>query len=219
MKRLIQIIGTASLLLAAVNFISCKPTVEASTNENNKDNSEETNQPTTETNTSQETPVDTTVYVTKIDGSKTNQYNFVTIPLGDYNGKTISVDFSTKMLVENKNEAAQNLMWQIYDGSTYPTIASKNFETGTSDWETVTGTNNEISIQSDKAYFFLNANNIAYTDLTIYLDAFTFSITNDSPLFASMVQDNFFDLELYRRVKSCKNFLSISNKYMKLILV
>lgn len=170
MKRLIQIIGTASLLLAAVNFISCKPTVEASTNENNKDNSEETNQP-------QETPVDTTVYVTKIDGSKTNEWNFVKIPLGDYNGQTITVDFSTKMLVENKNEAAQNLMWQIYDGSTYPTIASKNFETGTSDWETVTGTNNEISIQSDKAYFFLNANNIAYTDLTIYLDAFTFSIT------------------------------------------
>ena len=177
MKRLIQIIGTASLLLAAVNFISCKPTVEASTNENNKDNSEETNQPTTETNTSQETPVDTTVYVTKIDGSKTNEWNFVKIPLGDYNGQTIAVDFSTKMLVENKNEAAQNLMWQIYDGSTYPTIASKNFKTGTSDWETVTGTNNEISIQSDKAYFFLNANNIAYTDLTIYLDAFTFSIT------------------------------------------
>ena len=177
MKRLIQIIGTASLLLAAVNFISCKPTVEASTNENNKDNSEETNQPTTETNTSQETPVVTTVYVTKIDGSKTNEWNFVKIPLGDYNGQTIAVDFSTKMLVENKNEAAQNLMWQIYDGSTYPTIASKNFETGTSDWETVTGTNAEISIQSDKAYFFLNANSIAYTDLTIYLDAFALSIT------------------------------------------
>ena len=177
MKRLIQIIGTASLLLAAVNFISCKPTVEASTNENNKDNLEETNQPTTETNTSQETPVDTTVYVTKIDGSKTNEWNFVKIPLGDYNGQTIAVDFSTKMLVENKNEDPQNLMWQIYDGSSYPTIASKIFETGTSNWETVTGTKDEISIQSDNAYFFLNANNIAYTDLTIYLDAFTFSIT------------------------------------------
>ena len=114
--------------------------------------------------------------VTKIDGSKTNEWNFVTINLGEYNEQRITIDFSTDMLVENANENSQNLMWQVSTGSDYPTIASKEFENGLSDWETVSGSE-EVAIESADAYFYLNANGIDYTDLTIYLDNFSLVIT------------------------------------------
>ncbi|MCQ2586709.1 MAG: endo-1,4-beta-xylanase [Treponema sp.] len=114
--------------------------------------------------------------VTKIDGSKTNEWNFVTINLGEYNEQTIAIDFSTDMLVENNNEAKQNLMWQVSTGSDYPVIAAKEFEKGTSDWEKVSGTK-DVTIESADAYFYLNAGGIDYTDLTIYLDNFSLVIT------------------------------------------
>ena len=113
---------------------------------------------------------------TKIDGSKTNEWNFVTINLGEYVDQSINIDFSTDMMVENANANPQNLMWQIFTGSDYPLVAAHEFDAENSDWVAVSG-KMDCRIDSADAYFYLNAHGIDYKDLVIYLKNFSLKIT------------------------------------------
>ena len=192
MKRLIQIIGTASLLLAAVNFISCKPTVEASTNENNKDNSEETNQPTTETNTSQETDQTDKTEQTdntdsgsiKIDGSKLtdNAWAFATISLEDFAEKTVTIELSADMKVINSGNEEANLMWQVTAAeSSYPIVCSRKWAAGTTDYTHIKGTQSDIKLGTDSK-LYISAGGLTVSEFKIYLKNLVIKVyeTSDS---------------------------------------
>ena len=192
MKRLIQIIGTASLLLAAVNFISCKPTVEASTNENNKDNSEETNQPTTETNTSQETDQTDKTEQTdntdrgsiKIDGSKLadNDWAFATISLEDFAEKTVTIELSADMKVINSGNEVANLMWQVTAAeSSYPIVCSRMWAAGTTDYTHIEGTKSDIKLGTDSK-LYISASGLTVSEFKIYLKNLVIKVyeTSDS---------------------------------------
>jgi endo-1,4-beta-xylanase len=120
-------------------------------------------------------------YAIKINGSSLAESSneFVKIDLSDFAGKTVEVDLSTTMCVENSGDSA-NLMWQINTGnSKYPIIASKTFENGTTAYTSVSGSktgDNAIELGSNP-YFYLSTYNLTPANLVIYLKFFSLVIT------------------------------------------
>lgn len=120
-------------------------------------------------------------YAIKINGSSLAESanEFVKIDLSDFAGKTVEVDLSTTMCVENSGDSA-NLMWQINTGnSKYPIIASKTFENGTTAYTSVSGskTGDDAIELGTNPYFYLSTYNLTPANLVIYLKYFSLVIT------------------------------------------
>ncbi len=75
-------------------------------------------------------------------------YAYITYPLNEFAGKKVTIDFSCDMKVVNTGSTTANIQWQVNDGSTYPTVASKEFAPTDTDWVTVAGKIEGVEIKS-----------------------------------------------------------------------
>ncbi|MCR4743171.1 MAG: endo-1,4-beta-xylanase [Treponema sp.] len=183
MKRIIKIIGTVSLLFAAVNFMACKATVDSNSNQTSEESTEDTSSDDTSGSGTLDPEVQdyiTTTEVTTItiDGSKLTDgiWAFATIDLSDFAGKTVAVEMSAEMKVENSGSEAATLLWQVTAAeSSYPTVCSKEWTAGTTDYTHIEGTKSGITL-GDKPYFYISANGLTVSEFVIYLQTFAVNV-------------------------------------------
>ncbi|MCQ2575570.1 MAG: endo-1,4-beta-xylanase [Treponema sp.] len=108
-------------------------------------------------------------------------WNIVAISLQDFANQTVNIDFSADMKVENTGDSA-NIMWSVTakdaeGGATYPTIASKEFAAGTTDWTPVSGTRTNI-ILNDGPSIYISTYEITPENLKISLKSIKIVVTN-----------------------------------------
>lgn len=87
------------------------------------------------------------------------------ISLQDFANKTVNIDFSADMKVVNTGDAAEKIMWSV-NAQDYPTVASKEFAAGTTDWTAVSGNGTNI-ILGDYPVLYINPYGIEPENLTI----------------------------------------------------
>lgn len=87
----------------------------------------------------------------KVTGS-TDGWTFINYSLNEFMDQSVTISFSADMKVINNGSKTERLMWQV-NTSDYPVVAEFDFPVGTTDFITVTGTNEEpISIGDNVLY-------------------------------------------------------------------
>ncbi len=160
------IVKRTALILGLCSFLISCPSPTTNPENSGSDSNSEGNSETPGTATE-------TVYV--IDAATTtaldnHSWYIASISLQDFAEKTVNINFSADMMIENSGDAA-NIMWSVNalkeDGSeVYPTVASKEFSSGTSEWTTVTGTGSSI-ILGKYPVLYISTYNITPANLTI----------------------------------------------------
>ena len=106
-------------------------------------------------------------------------YAYITYPLDDFAGKKVTIDFSCEMKVENAGSQNSNIQWQINDGSTYPTVASKSFAPTDTEYVTVSGKSDPIDIKSGYV-LYLSTYQLDTDNLKIYVKNIKYSVSYGS---------------------------------------
>ena len=78
-----------------------------------------------------------------------------------YYGKTVKMDFSCEMLIENPSDEGY-LMWQVNNGRSYPKIAECSFKKNETEYKKVSGSK-EIEIANGAIFYLSNYNEPADT--------------------------------------------------------
>jgi len=82
----------------------------------------------------------------------TDGWTFIKYELDDFADQDVTISFSADMKVTNNGSKTERLMWQV-NTSDYPVIAEHDFPVGTSDFVTVTGSNEEpLSLGTNVLY-------------------------------------------------------------------
>ncbi|MCR4954286.1 MAG: endo-1,4-beta-xylanase [Treponema sp.] len=193
MKRLLRTLAVLTFSTALI-FTSCTGTTSANPNDNQE--KEQTNQ-TSEENKESDENKDSDENTESGESSESEgdsesseesertdietldtanaSWAFKTYPLSDYNNKTVTIDFSADMKVENNTGAKVNLMWQVaMDG--WPIVASHEFATGNTDWVTVKGTT-EVTLGENNVLYLSTRNIEDKTKIAISLSKVKLTVT------------------------------------------
>lgn len=105
---------------------------------------------------------------------------YVTYPLSDFAGKTVTIKLSCKMKVENpdgvtfEDDNGYTLKWQINDNG-YPVIAEHVFTADETDYVTVEGTKSDLKIASGNL-LYLSTNNET-PNIKVYVKDLKYTVT------------------------------------------
>ncbi len=95
--------------------------------------------------------------------------------LSSYNGKTVKLQFSADMAVENNTGSSINLMWQVNVGG-YPAVISKEFPAGKTNWTNVSGTKDNLSLGTNNVLYLSNYS-LSGKDIKIYIKNTKLNVT------------------------------------------
>lgn len=164
-KSAVLLAGLCSLL-----FISCKPTVNPGDNGSGTENESGSGSNSGSSGTNSPAKGETVYEIDAGKSSAAHSWNIASISLQAFANKTVNIDFTADMKVANTGSTA-NIMWGVNakdkDGNAvYPTIASKEFASGTSAWTTVKGTGSSI-ILGDYPVLYISSYGLTPEKLTI----------------------------------------------------
>ena len=111
-----------------------------------------------------------------LDASKIqDNFAYYIVPLTNFVGKKVTIDFSCDIKVINKGTKDANLMWQLTaDG--YPQIASHNFKASDKAYVKVSGKNTDPIEITDKVVLYLSTYQLDTENITIYLKNLNYDI-------------------------------------------
>lgn len=159
MKKLKSVMALASLaILASMLFTACPGPDGPNSTPVNPENTEE----------------DKDAIV--LDASKIqDNFAYYIVPLTNFVGKKVTIDFSCDIKVINKGTKDANLMWQLTaDG--YPQIASHNFKVSDKAYVKVSGKNTDPIEITDKVVLYLSTYQLDTENITIYLKNLNYDI-------------------------------------------
>ena len=114
------------------------------------------------------------------EGLSPSGWAYVTYPLNEFAGKTVKIDFSCKMKLENPDkvtfggDAGYKLMWQV-NSDGYPVVAEHVFTAEETDYVTVTGSKEGLAIASGNV-LYLSTNNET-PNIKVYIKDISYKVS------------------------------------------
>jgi len=180
MKKFTSVLSTAAILsMASVLGVSCSNIVSQDDTAVVQDISRAAKTYTSFKTDSGASSYNSTYGFYTITGSKVkNGWNYASIDLSAFNGKTVKIEFSSGMHVNNKSSSAVELAWCVNtDG--YPVVAKHSFPAGNpSDWPSVTGSAT-VKLGSNNV-LYLSTYNTTPSKLDINLSGLSVKVTEVS---------------------------------------
>lgn len=174
--------GFAAAIFAALTFTACAP-INLNRIEESQEVSARTAKTTAKTYNSIKGDSGSISFTTQynnlytIDGSKVkNTWNFAYVDLSEFNGQTVTIDFSASMQSENRGNAT-TLYWNTNDSS-FTAIAKMDAPKGSSSWKWVSGSAT-VKLGSSNSMLYLSSYGLKPSDFRISVSSITIRVTGN----------------------------------------